>query len=390
MVGQQVIQRGVDGQAHAGFRSHHGIGRLRALQFCGAVEDVLRRVVRDSFRRRIGGRADLFDELGVARLDRRAGIVGKAPAHRRQRVARADRGDDGFVAQVVALGMRPHAARVDDQEAGALRVAHALHRRRNLFEEIGRGVIDAPGPQAEGGTACLDVAAEVLVRLGGLRNAVVFNNNQKRRRPDRGEVHGFVQQALAEGAVADHRGDDAAAAAQFARQRQADADAGHAALHAIRMKMSPDQMLAAAAAAASAGFASHDLGDETDEFAGIGKEMAVVTVIGECSIVRMGQRPDHRHGADFLAQAGMRGAGYQAARKLVEHQEFAGADQMAIGVEVFRRRADDRLAVCIARKSGYREAGHGGILSFEGAVHVRNLRTTMREYGRRIRAGARA
>ena len=78
----------------------------------------------------------------------------------------------------------------------------------------------------------------------------------------------------------------------------------------------------------------------------------MVAMIGEDHVIGFVQCPHHRHGTQFLPDAGVRGAGHQAPAELIQQELLGTANQVAVGVEAFRVRANDRLAGSIALEAG--------------------------------------
>ena len=73
--------------------------------------------------------------------------------------------------------------------------------------------------------------------------------------------------------------------------------------------------------------------------------MSVVAVVGQYHVLWVVQGPDHRHGAQFLSDAGVGSAGYQAAAELVKQQLLGAANQVTECVQVFSFEADDGFAI---------------------------------------------
>ena len=248
--------------------------------------------------------------------------------------------------------MRPQPAGVDHQHARPLAVTHGLHDAVNRLAEVGTRIIQAPRAQAEGGAAALDRAAQGVAGVGGLGNAVVLDHEEHGRLPDRGQVHALVQQAFAEGAVAHHDGHHAAATLLAPMQRQSGANGCHARLYAVTVEVAKGHVLAAAIAAADAGFAPHDLGNQAHEVTCISHEMAMVAVVGQHHVVRFLHGAHNGHLAELLTQAGVGSARQQALAEQIEDQLFGDAQQVAIGVQTGLVEADERFAVGVALKAG--------------------------------------
>ena len=123
---------------------------------------------------------------------------------------------------------------------------------------------------------------------GGLRDAVVLHHEKHRELPNGGQIQALIQQSLAERAIADDRGDDRSAVAALHGQAMADADGGHAALHAVAVEIAKGEVLAAADAAADAGLSSHNLCEQPDESPGVSQEMAVVAMIRKHDVAGIG------------------------------------------------------------------------------------------------------
>ena len=124
-------------------------------------------------------------------------------------------------------------------------------------------------------------------------------------------------------------GDDARSAAHPSRQRESGADGRHPALHAVAVEMPEGEVLAAADAAAHAGLAAHDLGDEPVELARVGQEMPVIPMIRQHHIVGIVERAHDRHLAELLAEAGVRGARDRPLAEQLEQQLLGAPNQIA-------------------------------------------------------------
>ncbi len=304
---------------------------------------------------------DRFDELSVARFDGLAPVRGQREAERDQRIARADAVELFGVAQVVAFAVRPHAPGVQHQESGTARGPNLGDDCVHLLEELRIVVAVAPRGEAERRAARLEVAADGMPAVGGLRDPVVLDDDEQGRAPHRREIHRLVHETLAERAVADHGDDEAAAVAKLVRQREAGADTHHAALHTVAVEVPVSEVLAAAPATADPCFAAHDLGHQADEVARVGEEVAVVAVVGEDDVLGIVERPHDRHRGQLLAEAGVRRARHEAARELVEDQLLGEPDQVTESEEAFPIESDPGLAVRVAGDAGQRPwRGRGG------------------------------
>ena len=66
----------------------------------------------------------------------------------------------------------------------------------------------------------------------------------------------------------------------------------------------------------------------------IGQKVTVVAMIGQHRVLGVIERAHDRKGGDLLAEAGVRGAGNQPARELIEDELLGQPDQVTIGIEV--------------------------------------------------------
>ena len=94
-----------------------------------------------------------------------------------------------------------------------------------------------------------------------------------------GNIKAFINQPLAESAVAYEDCDNPAAIALLPCPSESRSDRSHAGLHAITVKMAVSQMLASADSPAHTPLAAHDFGDQPGEIARISKKMPVIPVI---------------------------------------------------------------------------------------------------------------
>ena len=212
------------------------------------------------------------------------------------------------------------------------------------------GVAEPVAGKAESLAPRQHVSGDAPVRGRRLRDAVVFDHKQHRQTPEGGEVHRLVEQPLAEGSVANHDRDDGIAATKAARQCKPACDGGHAALHAIRMEFAGRHVLAAAAAAAKRALPAGQLGKEARRVAAKAQQVAMIAVIGQ-NVVLGKKRADHRHLAEFLAEAGMDGAGHMAV--VIEPQRLLlrVADKARVSEDVQRIGGDRGPPAHYARRN---------------------------------------
>ena len=310
---EQMPQRCIEGLTHGGPARNGSRSIDSSIGQRRGAEDVRRHLGVACLRRGLGPCSGLVHEAYVARLDTLPRRVGQSTAQRGKRIPAADLGHLFTGAQVITFAVRPHAARIDYQEAGTSGCAYRDHDVRDLAAELRVVIGQMPCCEPEGSAALLDAAADGLPGVSGLRDAVVLHNDEQRRLPHRREIHALVHQTLTERAVADHRRHQRTAAALLARQGEARADTHHAGLHAVAVKLSPREMLAAAASATNSVLAPHDLRDQAWKVARIGQKVTVVAVIGQDCVFGVIQRAHDRKGGKFLPEAGVRGSRNESA-----------------------------------------------------------------------------
>ena len=292
-----------------------------------------------------------LDEPSVARFDRLARRIAQSPAQRGQRIAGTNPSISSPSRRSSPLLCGPMRRVSRTRNPGRRSRAPPRRLPRPCGRTPDRRRRSRQVSKPEGRAARFDAAADRVPGVRRLRDAVVLDDDQQRRTPHRREVHALVQQPLAERAVADDAATMRAIASQLAREREPGGDAGHAALHAIAVEVPEGHVLAAAAAAADACLASHDLGDQADEIARIGEKVTVVAVVGQHGVVRMVQRPDDRQRRQLLPETGVRGSRDEAARELIEQQLLGEANQVAEGVQALGIESDARFAMAVPREA---------------------------------------
>ena len=75
------------------------------------------------------------------------------------------------------------------------------------------------------------------------------------------------------------------------------------------VEVAEGDVLAAPPASADAALSPHHLRHQAVEVARVGEEVAVVAVVGQDRVIWMSQGAYHRHLAELLTEASMRGAG---------------------------------------------------------------------------------
>ena len=313
--------------------------------------------IEPGFSSRRRGIPNVADELFVSTFNDHPGLDVNLAAQGQQRIPRTNRRHLDLVPQVVALavGTQPH--RIDHEEPRLAGFSHGAHHALDIVEEPGIGIVTSPGAQAEGGTAGEDGAADGIGGPRGLRDAVVLDHEQHRDTPHRGQIEAFVGQTLAERAVADDAGHDGAAVAHLLREREPRSNRGHAGLDAVAVKMSMDEVLAAAEPAAHAELPAHDFRDETVEISRVGEEMTVVAMVRQHDVVWIVQRAYRGHLTELLPEAGMNRSRQQTLREKLQQEQFGAPNQVAKRVERrgFQRQA--RLSIIIPVNSGQTRFG---------------------------------
>ena len=219
-----------------------------------------------------------------------------------------------------------------------------MARRSERFGEVGAG--DLLDRNIEGATARREAAGELQRGRRRLGDAIRLDREHDRQVPERGNIHRLVDEALAEGAVAEPGAGYGAAAPGLLRQRDADGVADTAALHAVGIEIAPVQVLAAAPPAADAVGPAEDLGEKRKDLAAIGEEMPVAAMVAEHAVARAVERSRDRDCGDLLADAGVGRAADAAGGELVEQHALedadAGREMVVIGGR--RRAIRDREA----------------------------------------------
>ena len=163
---------------------------------------------------------------------------------------------------------------------------------------VAAGAVDADGVvavagrrgNAQGGDHLINLAAAGLAGAQGRINRVevVFADEQDRELPERGEVGGFVEDALLHGAVAQKHDADLVRLVQRDRKAEADpdrdgaADDGRAALEADGLV---DQVHRAALAGAAAGALAVNLSEHALKASAFGQIMRVGAMAADGEIV---------------------------------------------------------------------------------------------------------
>ncbi len=109
-------------------------------------------------------------------------------------------------------------------------------------------------------------------------------------------------------------------------------------------------MLASSYATTNARFSAHNLGEKAHEISRVGQEVSVIPVIGNNGIVRIVQRPHHRHLTEFLPDAGMRGPGEGSLSEKIQEILFSGPDQAAEQVNARRIERQERFPVVVSNE----------------------------------------
>ena len=137
-----------------------------------------------------------------------------------------------------------------------------------------------------------------------MRVEIVLEYDQQGKAPDGSQIERFIQDAFTQRAVTHEDTRDIAAAAQLFGKRYAGRDRNDAALNPVAEDIGMADVLAAAAPAADAPLAAHDLGEESGIIFGAGEIVPVAAVVAEDGVLgtKMLGEGDAR---PFLSYAGV-------------------------------------------------------------------------------------
>ena len=302
-----------DRAAPGGRRGGKGLAARRGHQRAGGLELGLRQ-------RR--GPVDGVLHLAL-RLRRQLAIAGLVEQARLGRaVAQAQDGIDVaplrlFVLAAVALQVGAHGMVVPaigqglDQARSLARPRPQRGAQHRVVDRRGVVAVDPAARQVVGRGAAGDAAAGDHA-VAGRRQAVevVLAEEDQRQPPDRRQVHGLVEDALAGRAVAEEGDADRARAAQLLGQGGAGAESHAGTDDAVRAQDAAlevrDVHRAAEAVAVALGLA-HQLGHHPAQFGALGDGVPVAAVVGQDEVLGL-QRLAGAGGDGFLADRGMRRA----------------------------------------------------------------------------------
>src|SRR6056297_136390 len=260
------------------------------------------------------------------------------------------------VADVVAVV----AVRVAQQERRSLAAAGAAH-------ELGGGgtdgaevlAVDVLDVDAERARAVEDRAGGDLVVVGVLVVHVVLAHVHDRQLPELRHVHHFVQQALAQRALAEEADGDVAVAAPLGAQGGAGGDAGAAADDGVGAQVAVllvGDVHAAALAAAVAVAAAEQLGEHPVQRGAL-RDAVTVAAVGAGDRVLAAQRLAHADRDRLLAGVHVRQAGHARGEVEVVGVLLEDADALHLPVG-----AEPIVAV--------RRLGRGGVVSCGRFAHA--------------------
>ena len=224
---------------------------------------------------------------------------------------------------------------------GCLAAAHRLDERGELALERGRvGAVEPGGVDPERLGAGEHVPRDADRGRRRLGDRVVLEHDQQAHAPERGQVHRLVERALAERPVADEDDRDPVLAAELLRERDPERDRHQLALDARADEPGRMQVLAAAASAADAARAAHQLGEERGEVAAGSEEVAVAAVGAEDGVSRAepAEEPDRDR---LLADRGVRRPREQPLGVELEELLLGAADDQhpPVELEIVQHRA---------------------------------------------------
>src|SRR6266851_1553145 len=240
--------------------------------------------------------------------------------------------DVAHVVAVVAIGLAL-------EERGPLAAARALHQ--SLHGGVHRLhvlAVDALGVDAHRAGPQQDLARDRLGGGGVLEVKVVLADVDDGQLPERGHVHGLVEQALPQRAVAEEAHRDLAALAHLGGERGAGGDARGAAHDGVGAEIAGlgiGDVHRPALAAAVARLLAEQLGEHPAHRGALGQAMAVAAVGARDEVVALERLADADRDR-LLADIEMGQAGHLRALVELVHLLLEGADlgHLAVHVQV--------------------------------------------------------
>jgi hypothetical protein len=198
----------------------------------------------------------------------------------------------------------------------------------SIWRKAGAERIDPERFGARGDAACKGFGLRRTLCV-----AVVFEHDEQRQTPLRGDIQRLVQSSLSERPIADEYHDDVARGAKLVCERKAGGDRCDAALNAVAEHAVRANVLAAAAPAADAGLFPHDLGEQAIDVVGAREVMAVAPVIAE-NLIAVNEVPCDGEAGQFLADARMDRSKQLPCCKQVEKPLLEPANQQGARIEI--------------------------------------------------------